>query len=452
MNIDSLQRKIIEDRKLIFDEPYYKRDFTLTLLPGHVSILLGSRRIGKTSYLRGYAHSLIKEGVDEKKICYLNFFGLNEEFSPFLIEDAFYSLYPELENAKDVWFFFDEIYVLPNWGNFVTSLLDKRKCHVIVTGSSAKSLATDLATELRGRHITSYFYPLSFKEFLTFDGFDLSSKEKELSISKTTFYSEFTKYMDHGSYPVLANIESEDVRRTLLFEYIALVFSEDIVERYKYEITKSGMLKDLLDRVIKNSGSPTSINKLLGYVKSIGYKSNAIVIDSYIQMIESTLFINEVPIFGTDKQQRVNPIKYYTIDHQMAVLFRDYSTGRGIILEHIVHLALRRLTNYIYYYRSSNDYEVDFVVTDTSHTPLLAIQVSDTQEALREREERGLIAALNDLKLKKGLIITDNLEEEKQIEDKIIEYIPCWKFTLHAEAILLASGYKASDKNALRKL
>lgn len=151
-------------------------------------------------------------------------------------------------------------------------------------------------------------------------------------------------------------------------------------------------------------------------------------------MILDTSFFIEVPIFGTEKQQERNDRKLYVIDHQMAILFKEFGENTGTIIEHIVLMAIKRSTNYnISYYRTKNDYECDFLLYDEERSIKALIQVTDNWDKAKEREIRAMIAALEETGLKKGLIIAFNSFETIEHEGKKIDVVPAWRFALNAK-------------------
>ncbi|MDO9097340.1 MAG: ATP-binding protein, partial [Candidatus Methanoperedens sp.] len=60
-----------------------------------------------------------------------------------------------------------------------------------------------------------------------------------------------------------------------------------------------------------------------------------------------------------------------------------------------------------------------------------AIQVSYEVKENREREINGLLEAMDAFKLKEGLIITEDREEEERIDGREIVYMPLWKWLLN---------------------
>jgi len=51
-------------------------------------------------------------------------------------------------------------------------VLERRDARIFITGSSSKLLSKEIATSLRGRSLSFKLFPLSFREFLKFKGFE----------------------------------------------------------------------------------------------------------------------------------------------------------------------------------------------------------------------------------------------------------------------------------------
>ena len=116
--------------------------------------------------------SLLNEGLPKDRALYLNF--EDERLLEFQIQDfqtilgVFYAINPDNKDRL-CYFFFDEIQVIQYWELFIRRLIDTENVQIFITGSSSKMLSTEIATSLRGRSLTTEVFPLSFKEFLTFN-------------------------------------------------------------------------------------------------------------------------------------------------------------------------------------------------------------------------------------------------------------------------------------------
>ena len=132
-------------------------------------------------------------------------------------------------------------------------------------------------------------------------------------------------------------------------------------------------------------------------------------------------------------RSNTNPKKIYCIDH---ALVNSTSSGilrnTGHLLENLVFIALRRISAEIFYYRTKNGNEVDFIVQMSDRSRSL-IQVCETLADVktRKRETVALTEAMNEQGLDAGIIVSRNEEEQIVLDGKTIEVVPIWKFLLN---------------------
>ncbi len=81
------------------------------------------------------------------------------------------------------------------------------------------------------------------------------------------------------------------------------------------------------------------------------------------------------------------------------------SPDTGPLLENAVFLALRRQMADIFYWSAPAGPEVDFYLPEARQ--LIQVAASVEQPATRERELRALTEAMQALRLKQGLLLTD---------------------------------------------
>ena len=83
------------------------------------------------------------------------------------------------------------------------------------------------------------------------------------------------------------------------------------------------------------------------------------------------------------------------------------------------------------YYKTKNNLEVDFLVRP-SKKDMRLIQVADNLDSdkTRQREVNALIKAMDELKLKTALILTEDTEEKVTSDGKVITVKPIYKWLL----------------------
>jgi len=144
------------------------------------------------------------------------------------------------------------------------------------------------------------------------------------------------------------------------------------------------------------------------------------------------LFILSVNFLFLFKEQEVNPRKIYVSDLGLrnAISF-DLSENKGRLLENLVFLHLLKTKEEIYYYKTKNNLEVDFLLKEKQKIKSL-IQVCLTLKDFKtkDREIDALVKAMRELKLKQALILTKDEEDIIETDNKEIKAIPVYKWLL----------------------
>lgn len=432
MDIRTLQQLIVSSKDSFLDEDIKDRDFSFSFLKNKVTAICGARRTGKTMAIRRFIQKLIAQGHDPRRICYLHLFNdvfKDEHLKVSQIAEAYYSLYPEFFDSDDVYFILDEVEMLQSWGAGLCGLMDEHPVKVLITGSSGRMLSHEMGTELRGRDLQYSFHPLSFGEFLAFNGIRVSPDGGVLSKKDETIVRKaFGLFLERGSFPELATIEDADMRRRILSSYFDVMYSRDIMERY--EIGKSAALRAFMRRMFRTSGQPQMPGKIENTMRSLGQPLSRPTINEYIEMMKNASIISEVPIFAPPNQVDFFPKKYYTVDHAFSAIFTPYSPMTGVRIEHIVHAHLQRKAGKVFYYRSKDDYETDFLHTDDDMNPLGVYQVTDDFTQSREREIRGMTACMDELGLNEGYILVSEGHEDISSHGRTIHVRPVHEFLL----------------------
>ncbi len=389
--------------------------------------IIGPRRAGKTYFLFQIMEEL-KQKVDDSRILYINFederlTDLGKEDLQKIL-DAYYSLFPENKN-KEVYFMFDEIQNLPYWQKFVRRLYDKENVKLFLTGSSAKLLSKDIASELRGRTWDCLILPFSFKEFLLAKGVKLDRH----SFYSATLYDilhHFDHYLYFGGFPEVVKSEEEFVKIALLQNYANTVLFRDVVERYGF--TNVPVVKDLFNYLIKNFARPFSINHFYNMEKSAGKKISKDKIYMMADALEDSFYFFFVPLYSSSyKKQILSPKKVYVVDNGLAFAFQNKTEkDEGWFYENLVAIDLIRRGYKLNYFKKEN--ECDFIAINEITKEKLAIQVS--LDPSKSREIDGLLECMETLNLSKGVMITKDTQKQITVKNKKIMFMPLWKHLL----------------------
>lgn len=409
------------------------RRLAIEAVPGKATVCIGVRRGGKSTFMFQVIQRLLDSGVSRQNILYLNFFDDRlyhlQQSGPGIITEAYYALYPEKKNTETVYCFFDEIQGFPGWEPFVDRLMRTEKCEIYITGSSARMLAKEIATQMRGRALSWELFPFSFQEFLDYKKIDqppsLSTK-KRLLIQQA-----YDEYWESGGFPEVAGL-SRNLRVKIHQEYFHTILFRDLIDRH--DVSHPRAVTDLAHRLMDNIASLFSVNSLNGYLKSLGHKVPKSVVPDYLTWFEDAYFLFTVRMFDASLvRSQANPKKIYCVDQAMVTsVSSGILVNSGHLLENLVFTGLRRVYPEIYYYRTRSNREVDFIVPGRNGSRRL-IQVCESLVVpqTRKREIAALDEAMTEMGVKFGTIVTKNEDERITVDSGQIEVIPIWRFLLN---------------------
>ncbi len=387
-----------------------------------VVVITGVRRAGKSTLMKQFIKKSIKMGESRKNFLYINFEEpkfIGELSLNFLQKT--YEAYLEIvkPTSKPI-IFLDEVQNVKEWEKFVRALHEKDEATIFVSGSSSKLLSKEFGTILTGRHVDLIVHPLTFKEFLAFNNLGFTSVLELLS-NKIKIKQKLREYLTYGGLPLVTLIKEKDEVLTRYFEDI---LARDIAERHK--IKKIDKLRTLAKYYLTNISAPCSFRKIQRF---IGVSLDSV--ERYSQYLNDAYLLFYISKYSNSlKEQEVNPKKVYSVDLGLRnIISFKFSEDLGKLYENTVFLHLPNKTDEVYYYKGKN--ECDFILKK-GKTVHQAIQVcySITKEN-KEREVNGLLEAMQEFKLKNGLIITEDFETTEKYSNKTIHYVPLWKWLLN---------------------
>ncbi len=378
-----------------------------------VVVLSGVRRCGKSTLLHE-----IRSTQNESDY----FFNFDDErVLKFTVNDfqILTELFIELFGTQNT-YYFDEIQNIEGWERYIRRLRDYGS-KVFITGSNASMLSRELGTHLTGRYVRKELFPFSFKEFLRFKGVDhpetglLSTNEKSL------IKGQFNVYFESGGFPAYLKSGNNEYLKSL---YESILYRDVMVRN---NLTNEKELLELVYYFSSNVGKLMSYNSL---AKVVGVK-NASTISNYIGFLQDSYLIFMVNKYDVSlKKQMQNAKKGYLIDlGLLRTLAFHHTEDNGRLLENLVFLELKRRGKEIYYHNQKR--ECDFVIKEKTKI-VEAIQVSWSieDEFTYKRELAGLLDAVNIFGLKEGLILTESIDREIEVEGVRVRVKPVWKWML----------------------
>ena len=238
-----------------------KASTLLNIKSNKILTITGPRRCGKTYLARQILKKTIKTPKDRKNTMIINF----EEPAFYQNQNLEYltKLYTAYKNIlspeKRPTIVLDEIQEIPGWEKFVRSLQEKNEANIIIIGSSAKLLSSELSTLLTGRTLKISLFPFSFKETLACK--KINYNDKFTMATKTQVLKNTAKhYLKFGGYPEIILEKSDEIKKMILKNIYTDIIYKDAVKRYN--IKNISKFESLAYYYLTNISSPITYNKI----------------------------------------------------------------------------------------------------------------------------------------------------------------------------------------------
>ncbi len=340
--------------------------------------LTGQRRVGKSYIMRQLSAEIQAANPDA------NIIFINKEKTVFsnlrTADDLARYLNGKLKDDVSNYLLIDEVQDIEGFENILRSLNADEECQIIVTGSNAKMLSSELSTYLGGRYIEIHIQSLSYREFLTFHGLEDSDKS-------------LLKYLEYGGLPHLyrLGLENED----MVWEYVQNIYNtivlKDVVQREG--LRNVTLFENLMRYVSDNTGQLVSATSLAKYLKSQRVELTPISAINYLKAASNAYIVNKVSRYDIHGKRLLETNdKYYFEDLGLRNMLVGTNRSGDIekVIENAVYLHLKNLGYKISVGTLPNG-EIDFVA-EKGGTPIY-IQVAYliAEEKTLEREFGNLL-------------------------------------------------------------
>ncbi len=407
------QRK---ERDELMSRPYLIRrsnqDTDLLLNSSLIKLITGPRRVGKST------QALLM--LRNKNFAYLNFdnHSLLEEWDANLVMRMLDDVYSGYE-----YILLDEVQNLDGWDLWVSELYRLGK-NLVITGSNARMLSSEMATVLTGKYLQVEMLPFSLEEFFDWNKLDLH-KLKQEDITNSFVLTD--DYLRNGGYPEV--VASRQLTRSYLDTLFDSIIWKDVAKRHNVRNVTD--LNNLAIYLVSNFCNPVSANDL---TTELGFSSVNTTKKYMDYLHEPYLFYYLSRYNNKLKLMKKAPRKVYVVDNGfVAAKAFSLSDNLGRLLENQVFIELLRrgynVEKTIFYYRSRNDKEVDFVLRKGTHIERLVQVCYDMSNPKTEkREVDSIIECAQELKCNNLVIITYNEKRTIEKDGYKIDVIPISEF------------------------
>ena len=309
---------------------------------GLIKVVTGIRRCGKSFLLNNlFYHHLLESGVDTDHIIRFAFDSADDLH---LIGESLIQMSKEKRGADPEKFtayirtkvadggmyylLLDEIQMLDCFEAVLNGYLRKENMDIFVTGSNAKLLSKDIATEFAGRGDEIHMYPLSFSEFM--------------SVYRGDKYTGLSEYMLYGGIPLVVLRDDANDKAAALENLFSEIYIRDICRRNR--VRNVGELEDLLNILSSAIGSLTNPEKLKNTFKTAKKsRITSATIQKYLTFFEDSFLIESAQRYDIRGKAYIEtPKKYYFSDlglRNARINFRQFEQTHS--MENVIYNELR---------------------------------------------------------------------------------------------------------------
>lgn len=405
-----------KERDELMSRPYQTRrssyDMDMLLSSRLIKLITGPRRTGKST------QALLM--LRNRNFAYLNFDNkeLLDNWDDDLVMRTLDDVYPGYD-----YLLLDEVQNLDGWDLWVSKLYRMGK-NMVITGSNARMLSSEMATVLTGKYLQVEMLPFSLEEFFEWNKQPLDATTAGLSAEALALVDD---YLRNGGYPEV--VGSRGLVRSYLDTLFDSIIWKDVARRHKVRNVPD--LNDLALYLASNFCNPLSANLL---TEELGFSSVNTTKKFMDYLHEPYLFYYLSRYNNKLKLMKKAPRKVYVVDNGFvqAKAFA-LSENLGRLLENQVFIALIRqgydTEKTLFYYRSRNDKEVDFVLRKGARVERLIQVCYDMSNPKTERREvESLIECAGELNCDALTIVTCHEERTILKNDCRIDVVPIYRF------------------------
>lgn len=357
----------------IKDRPTYTNHVLKYLDKGIIIALTGQRRVGKSYILAQLANKIAQQNPDA------NIIYINKEKNR----------YRDIRNSVDLskyvderlsagarnYLLIDEVQDIDGFEHVLRSLNADEECQIIVTGSNARMLSSELSTYLAGRYVDVHINSLSYREFLQFHNLEDSQGNLE-------------RYLSVGGMPHLYRLGLDN--EEMIWEYLQNIYNtivlRDVVQREN--LRNVTLFENLMRFLSDNAGQLVSATSLSKYLKSQKVDLSPLTAINYIKSASNAYIINKVPRYDIrGKKLLESNDKYYFEDLGLRNLLVGGDRTKDIekVMENAVYLHLKHL-GYKLSVGTLPNGEIDFVAEKNGKVLYFQVAYLLVDESTLDRE------------------------------------------------------------------
>ena len=392
--------------------PYYEADL--------IKVITGVRRSGKSVLLESIRDELIKSGINNDHIIYINLEDMDYEYI-LTASDLNSEIKNHINDKSKYYIFLDEIQHVIGFEKALASFRASLNVSIFVTGSNSVLLSGEMATLLTGRTVEFEILPFSFYEMKEY--YELNNK----SFNDDLFF----EYLKWGGFPLRFDFTDEPSIKRYITNLYEGIINRDIVTRRSKINQKS--FKDISLYILSNAGKEFSAENVMEYYnRTSKEKISSRTIYNYLDKMKKAYLLHGVSRYNlVGKASLTNREKYYATD----MGFRTINTNTinyedTFFLENIVYNELLS-QGFTVFTGKTYKSEIDFVAIKNSKKCFIQVSYLLSDQKTIQREF-GAFSPISDAS-PKYVISLDKID----LSHDGISHINMIDFLLHRKELAL---------------
>ncbi len=374
---------------MLIREKYLSRIRSFYHTESLIKIIYGMRRSGKSVILKQIMDEIIKSGVNEDNVIYINFESLKYDF----IKDG-KDLYNYIESLKinknKYYVFLDEIQKVEEFEIGINSLRITDNYSIFITGSNSRMTLLELSTDLSGRYVSFRINPLTFKEVVQLT----NTKKKDY---ENLLYDIFK----WGGLPQRFLFTNDEDKLNYLSSVYDSIILKDIVERLGIKDIAS--FNKVLQYMLDTETREFSRDNVIEYLKREYHEIANDTLYNYLEAFSTTFIMNKVyryDVHGKNILKTLN--KFYANDLGIKqIKTNNEEINYSVALENIVYNDLIG-KGYKVFIGKTKKGEIDFIASKNNKFKYIQVCFDLSDESTRIRE----FSAFDDIDDNNKYIIT----------------------------------------------
>lgn len=359
-------------KQILLERQGYSERIERMFGKGMVIALTGQRRVGKSCVMRSIYEKYSQDSrnnviyIDMEKTAFTSISDY-KDLEKYVVE--------RLDTSKDNFLFIDEVQEIKDFEKAILSLQSDESCQIMVTGSNAKMLSSELSTRLRGRYMGYHIHGLDYEEFIEFH--DLQDSDETLN-----------KFLQYGGLPQLRKLglDNVDLVDDYLGNVIDTIVLRDIIEREN--IRNVSLLRTLVRFIGDNIGKQFSARSIVGVLKSQNTEVSANMVLNYLEYLCNAYIIDRVGrynIHGKKILELGDSFYFEDLGIRNHIVGGNRRFDIEKLIENAVYRHLLRL-GYTVYIGMLHKAEIDFVAEKQGSTVYIQVCYMLASQETVERE------------------------------------------------------------------